>query len=61
MVQPPERVKLAQIPPREYIFIVDVSGSMHGFPLEISKELMENLIGNLQRCGSPFTEILISD
>ena len=48
MVQPPERVKLAQIPPREYIFIVDVSGSMHGFPLDISKELMKNLIGNLR-------------
>ena len=48
MVQPPERVKLAQIPPREYIFIVDVSGSMHGFPLEISKELMKNLFGNLR-------------
>ena len=37
-----------QIPPREYIFIVDVSGSMHGFPLDISKELMKNLIGNLR-------------
>ena len=48
MVQPPDRVKLAQIPPREYIFIVDVSGSMHGFPLDISKELMKNLIGNLR-------------
>ena len=48
MVQPPERVKLEQIPPREYIFIVDVSGSMHGFPLEISKELLKDLIGNLR-------------
>ena len=48
MVQPSERVKLEQIPPREYIFIVDVSGSMHGFPLEISKELLKNLIGNLR-------------
>jgi hypothetical protein len=36
------------IPGREYIFIVDVSGSMHGFPLEISKKLMANLIGNLR-------------
>ena len=36
------------IPPREYIFIVDVSGSMHGFPLNISKKLLKDLIGNLR-------------
>ncbi len=48
MVQPPQRVKTEDIPPREYIFIVDVSGSMHGFPLEISKQLLKDLIGNLK-------------
>ncbi len=48
MVQPPERVRVSQIPPREYIFIVDVSGSMNGFPLNISKRLLEDLIGNLR-------------
>jgi Ca-activated chloride channel family protein len=48
MMQPPERVTVDQIPPREYIFIVDVSGSMHGFPLEISKKLLRDLIGNLR-------------
>jgi Ca-activated chloride channel family protein len=48
MVQPPERVKTEQIPPREYVFIVDVSGSMRGFPLDISKELLKKLIGNLR-------------
>jgi Ca-activated chloride channel family protein len=48
MMQPPERVTPRDIPPREYIFIVDVSGSMHGFPLEISKELLKDLIGNLR-------------
>jgi Ca-activated chloride channel family protein len=37
MLQPPKKVKSAQIPGREYIFVVDVSGSMHGFPLDISK------------------------
>jgi len=31
MMQPPKRVSRGQIPGREYIFIVDVSGSMHGF------------------------------
>lgn len=48
MLQPPERVKEDQIPPREYMFIVDVSGSMNGFPLNISKKLLKDLIGNLR-------------
>jgi Ca-activated chloride channel family protein len=47
MMQPPKRVTKTQIPGREYIFIVDVSGSMHGFPIEISKKLLKDLIGNL--------------
>src|SRR6185369_10145122 len=33
MAQPPERVTNSDIPAREYIFVVDVSGSMEGFPL----------------------------
>ncbi len=48
MLQPPKQVTSSQIPPREYIFIVDVSGSMHGFPLNISKTLIKDLIGNLR-------------
>lgn len=48
MMEPPKRVSVEQIPPREYIFIVDVSGSMHGFPLDISKKLLRDLIGGLR-------------
>lgn len=48
MVQPPRRVAPAQIPQREYIFVLDVSGSMHGFPLDTAKTLMTELIGNLR-------------
>ena len=48
MAQPPKRVELSAVPPREYIFIVDVSGSMRGFPLDISKELLRDLIGSLR-------------
>jgi len=47
-MQPPKKVIKNQIPPREYIFIVDVSGSMHGFPLNISKKLLKDLISNLR-------------
>jgi Ca-activated chloride channel family protein len=59
MMQPPKRVTNANIPGREYIFIVDVSGSMHGFPLDTSKELMRNLIGNL-RATDKFNVMLFS-
>jgi Ca-activated chloride channel family protein len=48
MLQPPKNVHEAQIPPREYIFVVDVSGSMYGFPLDISKKLLRDLISNLR-------------
>lgn len=48
MAQPPQRVATESIPPREYIFVVDVSGSMEGFPLNTSKRLLRDLIGKLQ-------------
>jgi Ca-activated chloride channel family protein len=48
MVQPPRRVAPADIPPREYIFIMDVSGSMYGFPLDRSKEVLRQIIGGLR-------------
>jgi len=46
-VQPPARVKPEQIPPREYLFILDVSGSMGGFPLNTAQDLVRQLIGSL--------------
>lgn len=48
MLEPPDKVNIKMVPPREYVFIVDVSGSMHGFPLEISKALIKKIIGNLR-------------
>ena len=48
MAQPPQRVAQEAIPPREYIFVVDVSGSMDGFPLNTSKRLLTDLIGKLR-------------
>lgn len=48
MAQPPKTVKLEEIPPREYIFIMDESGSMSGTPIEISKKVLRNLITNLR-------------
>ncbi|MEO8574248.1 MAG: VIT domain-containing protein [Pyrinomonadaceae bacterium] len=48
MAQPPRRVAVEDIPPREFIFVVDVSGSMEGYPLETSKKLLQDLIGGLR-------------
>ena len=48
MAQPPQRVTNEDIPAREYIFVVDVSGSMDGFPLNTSKQLLKDLIGKLR-------------
>lgn len=48
-VEPPEFCAEGyEVTPREYVFIIDVSGSMGGFPLGVSKTLMHNLLGDLK-------------
>lgn len=47
-IQPPERIRQESVPPREYIFVLDVSGSMDGYPLDTAKSLIRNLVGNLK-------------
>jgi Ca-activated chloride channel family protein len=59
MAQPPERIKTEEIPPREYIFVVDVSGSMEGFPLNTAKQLLQELVANL-RPSDYFNVVLFS-
>lgn len=59
MVQPPERFDAKDIPPREYIFVLDISGSMSGFPLDTAKELIKNLVSNLKETDT-FNLILFS-
>jgi Ca-activated chloride channel family protein len=48
MVQPPKLVTTDEMPPREYVLIVDVSGSMMGFPLQTAKVLMRQLASGLR-------------
>ncbi|MCX6154015.1 MAG: VIT and VWA domain-containing protein [Candidatus Kapabacteria bacterium] len=43
MLQPPKRIEAKEVAPREYIFLVDISGSMHGYPLDKAKIMMEKL------------------
>jgi Ca-activated chloride channel family protein len=47
-VMPPQRVALEQIPPRDYVMVLDVSGSMAGFPLDTAKELLRKLVSGLR-------------
>jgi Ca-activated chloride channel family protein len=48
MMEPPDRVKPEEVVRREYIFVVDVSGSMNGFPLEqVAKPMMTEIIEGL--------------
>jgi Ca-activated chloride channel homolog len=59
MVQPPARVATTQIPPREYVFVLDVSGSMWGFPLDTAKILISDLVAQL-RPTDKFNVVLFS-
>lgn len=59
-IQPPQRVKPEEILPREYIFILDVSGSMTGYPIDTAKDLIRNLVTGLKKTDT-FNLILFSD
>ena len=59
LVEPPQAIANSQINPREYIFVVDISGSMHGFPLDTAKALLRELIGGLRPSDS-FNVMLFS-
>lgn len=58
-VQPPERFEPEEITRREYIFVLDVSGSMNGYPLDTAKILIRDLVSNLREEDS-FNLILFS-
>ena len=47
VLQPPARVAESEVTPKEIVFVVDTSGSMHGFPLEKSKEVIERAFQGL--------------
>lgn len=48
VVEPPEVITPEEIAPREYIFVMDISGSMNGFPLETSKKLVTKILNDLK-------------
>jgi Ca-activated chloride channel homolog len=59
LIEPPKVIAPMAINPREYVFVVDISGSMHGYPLETAKTLLRELIGHL-RPSDTFNVMLFS-
>jgi Ca-activated chloride channel family protein len=47
ILQPPERVTVEDVMPKELVFVLDTSGSMSGFPIEKAKETMKLALDNL--------------
>ncbi|MBI2377828.1 MAG: TonB family protein [Deltaproteobacteria bacterium] len=47
-IEPPARVEERAIPRREYVFVVDVSGSMSGFPLDVARSALRTLFKKLR-------------
>lgn len=47
ILQPPERVTVRDVTPKELVFVLDTSGSMSGFPIEKAKEAMNHALDGL--------------
>lgn len=47
ILQPPDRVTVEDVTPKELVFVLDTSGSMQGFPLDKAKETMSLALANL--------------
>ncbi len=60
VAEPPQVVRPDDVPPREYVFVPDVSGSMHGFPLDTARTLMGDL-ANVLRPSDTFNVVVFAD
>ena len=60
MAEPPLAVEPNEMPRREYIFVIDVSGSMYGYPLDTAKQLMTDL-ANVLRPSDVFNVVVFAD
>jgi Ca-activated chloride channel family protein len=47
ILQPPDRITVEDVTPKELVFVLDTSGSMSGFPIEKAKETMGLALGGL--------------
>jgi Ca-activated chloride channel family protein len=60
MAEPPRVVEPDEVPSREYIFVLDVSGSMNGYPLDTAKKLIGDL-ANVLRPSDTFNIVVFAD
>jgi Ca-activated chloride channel family protein len=49
ILQPPEKVPEEALVPRQLIFVLDTSGSMWGYPLEMAKKTIARALDNLRK------------
>ena len=49
ILQPPDRPQEKALVPRQLIFVVDTSGSMWGFPLDMAKKTVQRALDNLRK------------
>jgi Ca-activated chloride channel homolog len=47
ILQPPQRVSVEDVRPKELVFVIDTSGSMAGFPLDKAKETLDLALNTL--------------
>jgi Ca-activated chloride channel family protein len=47
ILQPPDKLAIEDVTPKEIVFVLDTSGSMSGFPIEKAKEAMKLSLENL--------------
>jgi Ca-activated chloride channel family protein len=47
IMQPPDRVAEAEITPKEIVFVIDTSGSMHSYPMDKIKETIKHAFDGL--------------
>ncbi len=47
ILQPPDRIVETEVTPKEIVFVVDTSGSMHGYPMDKVKEVMKMALDGL--------------
>ncbi len=47
ILQPPERITVEDVMPKELVFVLDTSGSMSGFPIQKAKETMKLALDSL--------------
>jgi len=59
LLEPPQRVEPEEILPRELIFVMDTSGSMSGYPIEKSKDVLVRAI-DAMRPADTFNVITFS-